>query len=450
MDKSGEKKSETYYPDGGYGWIIVCAIILINVSLLTLVPCFGIIFRDEFKEWGITAAQTSFLLHLQSSLYCCFGFFTSPFLKMYGMRKVAFFGAFLMSLGIFLTSFGTSYFFLIFSVSVLTGMGQGTLMPATYLATYTYFKKRLTVATSLSVTGASMAPIFMPKICDILLTKFGRRFTVLFLFFVSLLSLIGCFLLKPVKQKSSEENENDIKLNSEVEVKEELLKTIENGVYEKTTIEKPMNVWKKLLHTFDLHLLQDVPFVLIVLGLGVSFASELNIILMLQFILQELSQFERSEAAVAISVMSITDILGRLVVPMVAHMFNAPPKLMYGGALVVASIGRTVLAGWSKEVILVFISIGLIGLTKGCRAVFQSVIIPKFVALEKIPGANGINMLFTGGISLVIGPIIGVIHDKTGSYFYALHASTVLSLLCVTLWIVELIYEKRRYRSAKV
>ncbi|ENN82242.1 hypothetical protein YQE_01382, partial [Dendroctonus ponderosae] len=70
MNANEKNSKETYYPDGGYGWVIVGAIILINLSLLTLVPCFGLIFGDEFEAWRVTSAQTSFLLHLHSSLYC--------------------------------------------------------------------------------------------------------------------------------------------------------------------------------------------------------------------------------------------------------------------------------------------------------------------------------------------------------------------------------------------
>lgn len=77
-------------------------------------------------------------------------------------------------------------------------------MPATYLATYTYFKKRLTVAVSLSATGASLFLIFMPKVCDILLTRVGRKFTVLILFAISLLSLVGCYLLKTLKAANTD------------------------------------------------------------------------------------------------------------------------------------------------------------------------------------------------------------------------------------------------------
>lgn len=73
-------------------------------------------------------------------------------------------------------------------------------MPATYLATNSYFKKRLTLAVSISTTGASIFSVFSPKMCDLLLANVGRRYTVLILFSISLLSFIGCFLLKPVKK----------------------------------------------------------------------------------------------------------------------------------------------------------------------------------------------------------------------------------------------------------
>ncbi|XP_060531883.1 monocarboxylate transporter 13-like isoform X3 [Cylas formicarius] len=408
------KDKEFVHPDGGYGWIIVVSIVVINSSLLTLIQCFGIIFRDEFKEWNITSAQTSFLLHLQSSLYCSFGFFCSPLLKRYSMRMVAYIGATLMCSGIFLSSFATSYTYLMLSVSLLTGIGQGILMPVTYLATYTYFKKRLTIAVSLSVTGASISSIVMPKICDSLLTYGGRRTTVLILFGVSLLSLLACYLLKPIKSKKATEEgipleiegQNGVSKKSQ-EGSEELLKTPSNEVYNTTTIPaRKQRIWTKISNLFDLQLLKDIPFVLIIIGLGSSFAAELNVILMLQFILRELSGLTRSEVATAVSVQSVADIIGRLVVPLLSHTCNAPSKVMYCGALLIACFGRLVLSCFSYSKTAVYISIAIIGLTKGCRAVFQSVIIPKYVTLDKIPAATGLHMLFTGAVSLIIGPII--------------------------------------------
>ncbi|KAJ8922539.1 hypothetical protein NQ315_007569 [Exocentrus adspersus] len=456
MDKS-KKGDEFVPPDGGYGWVIVFAIVLINASLLTLVQCFGIIYKDEFSSMGITAAETSFLLHLHSSLYCSFGFFGSPLLKKYGFRIIAFFGASMMISGIFLSSFVNSYGLLILSISILIGIGQGMLMPATYLATYTYFKKRLTVAVSLSATGATVCLIFMPKICDILLTHVGRKYTVLTLFAISLLSLVGCYLLKTLETGNELDKETEL-LNTKNESNEEKcltkdeenkLKPNSNPVYKDTTIpvKKEESLSKKIYNLFDLQLLKQTSYVLVVIGLGISFAAELNIILMMQFVLPELSGLNRSDVASITSVQYTSDITGRLVVPLVSHYFDIPPKIMYGGSLLAATFSRTVLATFGTSKVVAYTCCALLGLTKGSRAVFQSVIIPKYVALEKLPTANGLNMLFMGAVSLVLGPIIGLIHDRTGSYVPALHTASALSCTCVLLWVLEFILSKRKSGS---
>lgn len=100
-------------------------------------------------------------------------------------------------------------------------------MPATYLATYSYFKKRLTAALSLTVTSASLSSIVVAIICDRLLSLIGRTYTVLLLFAVSLLSYIGCFLLKPVKRKQTQEEEKCLdemnNITPEVIIRDKLL-----------------------------------------------------------------------------------------------------------------------------------------------------------------------------------------------------------------------------------
>ncbi|KAJ8973571.1 hypothetical protein NQ317_018460 [Molorchus minor] len=402
-ENKGEKheatKEEDSPPDGGYGWAIVFAIVLINSSVLTLVQCFGIIFKDEFSSMQISAAETSFLLHLHSSIFCCFGFFGSPLLKKYGFRVSAFFGASLMCLGILLSSFANSYIFLIFSISILI----------------------------------------------------GRKYTVLILFGVSLLSFVGCFLFKPLKKGENNvellrnnDKTNAINREENEEVCDKLMDP--KAIYKDTTIpvNKNKSILGKIYEIFDLELLKQLPYVLVVIGLGISFAAELNIVLMMQFLLPELSELKRSAVADVTSVQYVFDITGRLVVPFLAHTCDVAPKIMYGGSLVVATISRTVLATWGKSHIVVFICCSILGLTKGSRAVFQSVIIPKYVPLDKVPAATGLNMLFNGLVSLAVGPIIGAIHDSTNSYVPALHAASALSCVCVLLWTFEYFFHKSK------
>ncbi|CAG9854141.1 unnamed protein product [Phyllotreta striolata] len=445
MEEKNEKKdNELVYPEGGYGWVIVFAIILLNISLLTLIYCFGIIFRDEFNDMGITAAKTSFLLHLQISLFCVVGFFGSPLLKRYSYRKVACAGATIWCSGIFLTSFANSYALLIVTISIMTGVGQGILMPATYLATNSYFKKRLTLAVSISTTGASIFSIFSPKLCHLLVTNLGRKYTVLTLFSISLLSFIGCFLLKPLPPAQKSE-EDLVKLNH---LNQQATPDNETSVqtYSETTRPKPKTetVISKLINLFDLSLLKQLSYSVAVLALSVSYAAELNVIVMLQFILPELAQFDGNDVANVTSVQFVFDIIGRLVIPMVCHYFNASPKWIYIGALIAASVARTLLAWYYQYYTVVYVAVCIFGVTKGLRAVYQSVIVPKLVPLDKYATANGFQMFFTGAISLVIGPVIGIIHDTWKSYVPALHTASILSCCCVVLWVNETIFNRKK------
>ncbi|XP_072376357.1 monocarboxylate transporter 3-like [Diabrotica undecimpunctata] len=442
MDSKNDTKIEEHvYPEGGYGWVIVFAIILLNVSLLTLIQCFGIIFGKDFELMGVTAAQTSFLLHLQSSLYCITGFFGSPLLKQYEFRTVAFIGTTIWCTGILLTSFGNSYTAFIFTISVLTGIGQGILMPSTYLATNSYFKERLTLAVSISTTGASIFSIVSPKLCDILVSKVGRKYTVLVLFGLSLLSYVGCFLMRPIQRKKVEHPEELTKLETSQPI---YANEDSSNVYKETTQPIKRNpVLLKLINVFDLELLKKPSFIIAIFSLGVSFAAELNMVLMMQFVLPELSKFSRTDVANITSVQFIFDILGRLVVPFACHSIHAPPKWVYAGALIAATGARTLLATYAHSYTAAYAACCIIGVTKGLRAVYQSVIIPKLVPLEKFVAANGLQMFFTGAVSLAIGPLIGSIHDHFNSYVPALHASSILSCACVLLWILEAIFSRK-------
>lgn len=76
----------------------------------------------------------------------------------------------------------------------------------------------------------------------------------------------------------------------------------------------------------------------------------------------------------------------------------------------------------------------IIGIAKGTKAVFQTLIIPDYVPLERLPAAYGMQMVCNGILSIAIGPLIGLVHDYMMSYVGALHFTSVLSLSCVVLW----------------
>lgn len=136
-----------------------------------------------------------------------------------------------------------------------------------------------------------------------------------------------------------------MKQNSDVELnvinEEKVGPLLTEKVYEETTVPRHQDtILRKLVSIFDLELLTQGSYVLIIIGMGISFVSELNIVLMVPFVLAELSNFSREEIANFQSVNYSADFVGRLAVPLLAHKIGFSAKLMYALSLIGSSAGR--------------------------------------------------------------------------------------------------------------
>uniref|UniRef100_A0A1Y1KWQ8 Major facilitator superfamily (MFS) profile domain-containing protein n=1 Tax=Photinus pyralis TaxID=7054 RepID=A0A1Y1KWQ8_PHOPY len=171
--------------------------------------------------------------------------------------------------------------------------------------------------------------------------------------------------------------------------------------------------------------------------MSISYVAELNFNLINPFVLAELTQLNRDDVALAMSIQASGDITGRLLIPLISHRLHVPAKHMYLTTLIVSCIGRQVLISFcDTRIVILTISI-LVGLAKGARAVFQSLVLPEYINIERLPVATGFLMILNGVLSIAIGPIIGFVHDYTDTYIYALQTASLLSMGCVVLWLLD-------------
>lgn len=103
-----------------------------------------------------------------------------------------------------------------------------------------------------------------------------------------------------------------------------------------------------------------------------------------------------------------------------------------------------VLSTWGNTYVVVIGVALIIGIAKGTKAVFQTLIIPDYVSLERLPAAYGMQMVCNGILSITIGPFIGLVHDWMMSYVVALHFTSILSLSCVVLWYIGGLWQFRK------
>lgn len=177
--------------------MILVAVTIINLAVLPVQQCFGLIFTERFMSLGITATQTSLILHLTGTITCSLGLINGPMMRRFSFRKVAFFGGLIVGIGICLTAFAISLPTIIITYCIIIGIGYGIVFPATSLALNTYFRKKRNVAMGFSVTLTGLGPIVMPLLIAKLLENYATTGTLLILAGISMHSLIGASLLKP-------------------------------------------------------------------------------------------------------------------------------------------------------------------------------------------------------------------------------------------------------------
>ncbi|KAL0121790.1 hypothetical protein PUN28_006924 [Cardiocondyla obscurior] len=444
--------------DRGWAWAIVIGVTVINLAVLPVQQCFGLIFTDRFTNLNITATQTSLILHLNGTITCSLGLISGPMMKRFSFRQVAYFGSLTVVLGICASAFAVSLPTLIITYCVIIGIGQGIIFPATTLALNTYFRKKRKVAMSFSVTLTGLGPILMPLLIDVLLENFATTGALLILAGIASHSLVGASLLKPFeKQKeiplvtkpidaSRQKKLHNAEANVESAIQNKLLsgernkeeepsnhysKTIENDVRNER-----FSFFRKIVANMDLDLLRDNRYIIIVIGMGVSLVAETNFNATIPFVLTELANLDRTSIATVMSIQAAADITGRLCIPLLAQKTGWTCRNLYVISLLGSTLGRTILSTWGNTYVVVIGVALIVGLAKGTKAVFQALIIPDYVPLERLPAASGIQMVCNGILSISVGPIIGLVHDSTDSYVGALYFTSFLSLTCVFLWLI--------------
>nr|CAD7450177.1 unnamed protein product [Timema bartmani] len=174
-----------------------------------------------------------------------------------------------------------------------------------------------------------------------------------------------------------------------------------------TCLEQTKRLGRFVVMSLDLTLLRDPVYLNIVVGMGLSFVAELNFNMLMPFILADLAGLSRKQVAMVMSVQASLDITARFLVPPMADRWQWKSRNVYMVSLIGSIMGRTLLAHLSTHYHLILAISVLLGVSKGIKAVFQALIIPNYVPLERLPAASGLLMVNNGLLSLVLGPLIG-------------------------------------------
>lgn len=94
---------------------------MLQLAILPIQQTFGLIFRERFFSLGITATQTSLIVHLNGTITCSLGLISGPMMKRFTFRKVAFLGGFIVIVGICAAAYAISLPSIIITYCIIVG-----------------------------------------------------------------------------------------------------------------------------------------------------------------------------------------------------------------------------------------------------------------------------------------------------------------------------------------
>nr|XP_006817454.1 PREDICTED: monocarboxylate transporter 12-like [Saccoglossus kowalevskii] len=232
--------------DGGcYGWIIVLACHCVEAVMFGIQVGMGV-FMVEFMEYfGEGAGRTALI---QSIMIGCKTFpapLISSLKNKFGTRPLVIIGGVLSSGGILLSSFANSVNVLLFSYSVIVGIGYGLIYGPSILLVGQYFHKRHALANGIAQSGVAVGVMTFPPLYQILIDKYGWRGTMLVMAGINMNMVVCGILMRPPPKYDpepiDETSENIMQQYSTVDSGEGSYRTMET--FGRDALEETNNVW---------------------------------------------------------------------------------------------------------------------------------------------------------------------------------------------------------------
>ncbi|KAL3318863.1 hypothetical protein Ciccas_002475 [Cichlidogyrus casuarinus] len=173
------------YQDTRKAWIPVLGAFFVHFLTIGTEKAFSVWFVEIMDVFHSSASTTSGILGLNSSMRLLLGPIAVMLSSIFGLQIVVICGGFLSLLGLAICSITRSFVILVIGYSFVFGMffsstqtsslglGLTLVFTPSLLVCTTYFKKKRSIALSLSLTGAGFGAFALPTLVSYLIKQFG-------------------------------------------------------------------------------------------------------------------------------------------------------------------------------------------------------------------------------------------------------------------------------------
>ncbi|XP_037803649.1 monocarboxylate transporter 9-like isoform X2 [Penaeus monodon] len=191
-------------------------------------------------------------------------------------------------------------------------------------------------------------------------------------------------------------------------------------------------VWRSTLA--DLGVLRSPEAVIIAVSFSLCVNGYITFVMMVPFAM-EAEGFTLQDSAISISISAVCNFTMRITASFLSdwHRFNV--RHCYRAAVLLISLS-TFAFPLATKLVWMKVAMGAWGAGVGTKMSLYNLVIINVVGIDRLPAMVGSTGLTTAVGFIVIGPLIGVVRDKTGSYLISMWVLAALTFFSFCLWLV--------------
>lgn len=497
-DEGKESQCEPQPPDGGWGWVVAAGVFLIALVVPMLLPSFGILFSRQLLEWRTSSTTIAVIFNTFLVVWRLAGVVVGTLTKEFGFRPVAVTGTLLTATSLTLSAFATSPLHLLITFSLGCGLGNG-LSCVGYLILAHYFKKRRGRATACLVAGAGLGHFVSPLVIRLLQQEYGMRGATVVLGGITLHAVVGACVFQPVewhwkkskkeiavgdtvafspllppRDKTREPKGVEVKIASggtegtddtldvapsqgrashsiSVSDREDTLLHVHTvaNVAKMEAPAAPPAAWRvgrracglcrtlgRVLRSVvrDMRVLRKPTCLIIGLASSLIINAEANFLVMVPFALQAAGHSLQT-AAWCVSIAGMSNLFTRLCVSALSDLpwFNMRLCYMAGMAVMAASV---LVFTFQMGAVGQAAVMGVWGCAAGMFYGLNNLLMTRVVGLRSLISVYGARNLLGALGFFIVGPVVGVIRDASGSYAVSMWVLASLMSFSFFLWLL--------------
>ncbi|KAJ8667692.1 hypothetical protein QAD02_009355 [Eretmocerus hayati] len=556
--ETASEENEEEAPDGGWGWMVTFALIVVLVTSIGPNASFTIVFGDFLEATNQAGSVTTMINSLFNISYSISGLVTSSLLKQFSMRSIGIIGAILFSVPNVMMAF-VHHVMEMAVISFLQGIGLGLIYTICNINFNAYFVKKRSMVMGIAQAIVGIGGIIYPIAIEKMMEAYGFRGTAAITGALSLNCIMAMALMRPTatwkakflnkepsqKKKKIDEikeplmSRNSLPLSREIrllqksekwnscrslqeerpEVRVASVTDAEAGAYRERSKSVLLTGWpewskkrkgsllanitsssltnlrvqpgtetlnnavlklrvpqtpiaedepdndgeiegdvvvnqktpglfgkrsRRVLDSLiDFSLLKDRSFMNMCLGLSFVYTSDFTFMAFLPLMMTSRG-YSKADAAVAITASASAELVSRIGLAAFTIFIDARPKMILFVAMICMTLAKVGYLYLEETLLGTLSMVVAVGVVRSWLLVPQPLVVVENLGVEQFAAAYGVFAVVNGVISVVFGPLAGLIKDWTDSFVVCQIVLLVMNVVFIIPWAIELLFSSKK------